>query len=288
MPSLWDKLCDAATLKKGWHLVSHDLSNEFIFVPFEKEQYAFQLDRNLEELSRKLESGEFIDEQAIHGSVPKGLLSTRPADYIPLESRIILFAAITLIAKRIDNQLIEGVTNCRVKNNIKNSLFKQPQIKGIPFLKRSVVDIHLSPFEAWYEAWPLYINVFRRKLVSEGYRYLAKADISEYFENIHLEILRELLNKNLNSEQNIVNHIYNSYSAWTKRTQSGHRLMRGLPQGSDATRFFGNCFLMPVDEAMSKIPGIRYYRYMDGTINDITSVTTGYRLGLCLILNLRA
>lgn len=40
MGDIWDKLCTYKALKDGWYLASHDLRQDFIEVPFIKEQFA--------------------------------------------------------------------------------------------------------------------------------------------------------------------------------------------------------------------------------------------------------
>ena len=102
MGDIWDKLCTYKALKNGWYLASHDLRQDFIEVPFIKEQFACNLEANLKELVRQLKTEQFRHQNVIRIAVTKGNLSTRPGAFIPLESRVVLFATIKLIAKQLD------------------------------------------------------------------------------------------------------------------------------------------------------------------------------------------
>ena len=100
MSKLWNDLCTYKALKDGWYLASRELGRDFIEIPFLKEQFASSLDSNLKELVRQLKTEHFRHQNVIRTSVAKSNLSTRPGAFTPLESRIILFAAIKLIAKQ--------------------------------------------------------------------------------------------------------------------------------------------------------------------------------------------
>ena len=50
MGDLWNELCTYKALKDGWYLAIRDLQQDFIEIPFLKEQFASSLDANLKEL----------------------------------------------------------------------------------------------------------------------------------------------------------------------------------------------------------------------------------------------
>lgn len=263
---LWDKLCTYKALKDGWHLASKDLRNDFIEIPFLKEQFALSLEDNLKELVRQLKTGQIRHQNTIRTAVSKSNLSTRPGAFIPLESRIILFAAVKLIAQKLDNTLIEGVFSCRVKKNIKYHLFKESSPNLPPFLKSKTVQRLIDPFEAWYGLWPAFEKASVDICIHGDYPFLAISDISAYFENIQLEILRDQLFDLLPKEQQLTNLFISTFAFWTAETPQGRQYMRGIPQGSDVSRFFGNLFLAPIDNylfGISEELDIKYYRYMD-------------------------
>lgn len=262
----WDKLCTYEALKGGWYLASNDIKGDFLEVPFIKEQFASNLDENLNELVRQLKTEQFNHKNVIRIAVTKGNLSTRPGAFIPFDSRIVLFAAIKLIAKHLDDRLIENVFSCRVKKRIKNELFKEGSLNMPPFIKRKTFSLLIDPFEAWYGAWPEFEKKSIDVCIHGDHKYMAVTDISAYFENIQLEILRDQLFDYLPDEQQITNLFIGAFSSWTSETPQGRKYLRGIPQGSDIPRFFGNLFLVPIDlalEDLSEELGIIYYRYMD-------------------------
>ena len=266
MSKLWNELCTYKALKDGWHLASQHIKQDFIEISFLKEQFASSLDSNLKELVRQLKTEHFSHQNVIRTSISKGNLSTRPGAFIPLESRIILFAAVKLIAKQLDKHLIEGVFSCRIKEKIKKGLFKESSLGLPPFLKSKTVQRLIDPFEVWYGAWPAIEKASEDICIHGNYPYLAISDISAYFENIQLEILRDQLFNLLPNEQQITNLLISAFTSWTAETPQGRRYMRGIPQGSDISRFFGNLFLAPIDKSLFEISEqleIKYYRYMD-------------------------
>ena len=237
MGELWDKLCTYEALKDGWYLASKDIGKDFIEIPFLKEQFASSLESNLKELVRQLKTEHFRHQNVIRTSVSKGNLSTRPGAFIPLESRIILFAALKLTAKQLDEHLVEGVFSCRVKKTIKRGLFKESALDLPPFLKSKTVRRLINPFEVWYGAWPAFEKASEDICIHGDYPYLAISDISAYFENIQLEILRDQLFDLLPNEQQIINLIISAFAFWTSETPQGRQYMRGIPQGSDVSSF---------------------------------------------------
>jgi hypothetical protein len=271
MSELWDELCTFEALKDGWYLASRDLQQDFIKIPFLKEQFALSLDSNLNELVRQLKTEQFRHQNVIRTAVSKGNLSTRPGSFIPLESRIVLFAAIKLVANQVDKSLIEGVFSCRVKDSLnkkelKKGLFKESSLTFPPFIKNTTISRIIDPFEAWYGAWPAFEQASIDIGIDGDYPYLAISDISAYFENIQLEILRDQLFDLLPNEQQITNLFISAFAFWTAETPQGRQYMRGIPQGSDIPRFFGNLFLGPIDKSLDDVSetlGIKYYRYMD-------------------------
>ena len=69
MSELWDELCTFEALKDGWYLASRDLQQDFIKIPFLKEQFALSLDSNLNELVRQLKTEQFRHQNVIRTAV---------------------------------------------------------------------------------------------------------------------------------------------------------------------------------------------------------------------------
>ena len=113
-------------------------------------------------------------------------------------------------------------------------------------------------------AWQDFTGVVRDGL-SEAH-FLLSTDLTNYFENIDLEKLRETLISLLPelaasaAEKAVVRtHIstlFECLKSWCYSEQAG------LPQNRDASSFLANIYMLPVDRAMIA-QGYRYFRYMD-------------------------
>jgi hypothetical protein len=264
---LWDELCTEAALKRGWHLTQSDAQQDIVEEPFSRETFAFFLEDNIRELRRTLRAGDYRPHPLTRIAIPKGNLGTRPGTLLSLEDRVVLFAALKLIAEPIDKTLIDEVYSYRVKSSDnRKSLFHESDVLSLPFLKNSTVKKYIDPFDPWYGLWPKFDSLSREAFQSDGYQFMATSDIAAYYENIQLDILRDQLNGYLHQEPKIVNLFYTAFSAWTYDTNQGRRYLRGIPQGSQITAFFGNIFLKPIDDAfvaLRQSHDIKYFRYMD-------------------------
>ena len=133
-------------------------------------------------------------------------------------------------------------------------------------LNSPITYIHIDIFEPWYEKWPIFIEKSVYAFEKEGYKYLSVSDISSYFENINLDILRDLLLKYFSADQKIINLLINILEHWTWPTRHLTIVRRGIPQANSISSFLGNIYLIPLDEAFdefSKTFKIKYFRYMD-------------------------
>ncbi len=143
------------------------------------------------------------------------------------------------------------------------SLFQEVDI---PFLKKKTVQ-SVSPFEAWYERWPAFENDARQAYLSDQYTHLTKTDIFSFFEHIDLQRLHDLLHSLLKTrEEKLLQLIFTILSGWTRVSNAGMPINRGIPQGNDVSSFLGNIFLIPLDRALSNFcrkRGGRWFRYVD-------------------------
>mgnify|MGYP001619559530 CR=1 FL=1 len=158
---------------------------------------------------------------------------------LDIEDRLVFQVLINKIAPVLDNYLPQGVFNDRVSKS-KNRLFI-----------------------SWYENWPKY----QKKLIQtydEGYKTLITTDISNYFDSINHNILKELLMQDAKKiKKPILNLLFFILEFWTSRDMYETNSYTGIPQGNDASRFLGNIYLVNIDKHMSILDGIKYYRWMD-------------------------
>lgn len=263
---LWRKAISKKGLQAGWHLARAELLRGFFHDFLHEQAVAQNLSAQIDEISRLLQTRSYRFRPLRQVPIPKSALSTRPGSHVPLRDRIVLWSIVRQIAKIFDKSLDAGVYSYRIKENpTKGELFKESDILSIPFLKSNEIRGQLDPFDPWYAAWPDF-EQRTKEVIGEGYNYLAVSDISGYFENINIDILKDQIISHLNNEPILCNFIANSFSDWVNTSQFGFRPRRGIPQGTGVSSFFGNIYLAPVDDAFKKFRqnnDIIYIRYMD-------------------------
>ena len=199
--------------------------------------------------------------------MPKDLLAVRPGSIVDINDLIVLYGIIMQIAPRLDSKLPKSVYSYRYKpNKKKTELFKEDKILEYTFLKKKTILKKIDIFDSWYVQWPIFIEKSVYAYEQEGYKYLSISDIAAYFENIDLDILRDLLLKYFPKDQRIINLLINIFEHWTWPTKHLKSIKRGIPQGNTISSFLGNIYLLPLDQAFidfSKRYKIAYFRYMD-------------------------
>ena len=231
MNNLYKKILSLDLLKWAWHLARNDSRTDFVLDPYRYNDFAFRLDDNLKGILLKLESGTYRPQPLIEIDVPKSSLSVRPGTVMEIEDRVVLFAILCLIAPIMDKKLPKTVYSYRLKTKFdRNTLFQDGDILSFPFLKKSTIQHRLQIFEPWYGQWPLFLEQSQFAYEKDGYRFLSISDISAYFENINLEILRDIFMRYLQKEQRIVNLLISIYETWVYETPDGRCLSRGIPR----------------------------------------------------------
>jgi len=266
---LWRDAISIPGLEAGWHLTRNELRKGFIVDYLGSDAFGNSLRSNLLELRRKLLSDAYHAKPLISVALPKGSLGTRPGSYISIEDRVVLWSILKVIAPIVSKNISEDVYSCRIKLDAgEGELFEETKISDVlhvAYLKGQIIRQHIDPFEQWYEAWPDFESE-SGKILEQGYDFLSVSDISAYFENISLPILRHQLFELIPGEQKIVNHILNCLESWAVSTHEGFRPHRGIPQGSGVSSFLGNVYLSGIDDIFSKFRknnDIKYIRYMD-------------------------
>jgi hypothetical protein len=264
---LFKQLCDRSLLKKAWHLARIDERSKFIQDMFAYNDFAFDLDRHIELLCLYLKEGTYHPQKLLRIDVPKSTYSVRPGSSIDIRDLIVLYAITILIAPKLDKLLPDNVYSYRLNANKKHkSLFKEKDIIEYTFLKKGTIKRRIDIFNPWYEQWPIFLQKSIYSYEKDNYTYLALSDIAAYFENIHLDILRELLFKYFPKDQRIINLLISILEHWTWPTKHFLTIRRGIPQGNSISSFLGNIYLLPLDQAFNEFAKkykINYFRYMD-------------------------
>ncbi len=268
---LFRELTRPEIMKIGWHLAQGDSRDDFVRDPVGYADYHFHLSERLEYLIKHIQSNRYRPRYLIEVDVPKSGLSVRPGNVLPIEEAAILHAAIYLLAPKLDKNLDKSVYSYRLHKNWKKkakrgqSLFREKKIE-VPFLKSSTIR-SIDPFAAWYELWPAFQEDAKKAYLTGQYTHLTKTDIFSFFEYIDLEQLHNLLRSYIKKEdEKVLQLILTILSGWTRLSNAGMPITRGIPQGNDVSSFLGNIFLIPLDRALKKFcnqcDGC-WFRYVD-------------------------
>lgn len=268
MRGLWNRLLTLEILRRGWHLARLDTRNDFAEDLYSTDVFGSDLGDQLQETLNRLKTGTYQPRPLFRIEVPKGALGFRPGSVIPIHDRVVLCSIVLLLAPGIDKLLPKSVYSWRLKKPIPKtgSIFRESEITDLPFLKKKAIRANVDPFEGWYTLWPRFDQKTRRVFQVEGYSFLATSDISAYFENIQLPILRDQLLRHFPRDAELVNLLIFVLEAWAERTNDGRAHFRGIPQGSSIGSFLGNLFLLPLDSHFSSFcleNRAKYFRYMD-------------------------
>lgn len=167
---------------------------------------------------------------AVQIEVPKTPMLTRPAVMLTLADRVAYQALVSVLLPATDAALSPRVYSSRATS--------RP-----PYLfKRST-----KQWLRWHQRVA--------KEVKAGAAWVAKTDVSAYFESVDHEILFKELDA-VGVPELILKPLREFLKVWS-RTPG-----RGLPQGPNASRAFGNFYLAAVDCVMLD-SGVNYWRYMD-------------------------
>ncbi len=263
---LWEKAISRKGLEAGWHLTRAELANGFYFDQYGQQAVAQNLRAQIAEIRRQLVTDTYRFRPLRQVPIPKGSLATRPGSHLPLRDRIVLWSIVRQLAPTFDEILSRNVYSYRLKENPQEGeLFKEGDVLEIPFLKRKSILKELDPFEPWYDSWPDF-EIRTREEIGSGYNFLSVSDISGYFENISLDVLKDQIISELKNEPVLSNFLATGLSEWVNMTHGGLRPRRSIPQGSGISSFFGNIYLIPIDESFKALQGqfdFKYIRYMD-------------------------
>jgi hypothetical protein len=139
-------------------------------------------------------------------------------------------------------------------------------VRDFPFLKSRTIQRRLRLMESWYLQWPAFAAELEVAYEKEGFKYLVVSDIASYFENIDLQLLRDLLLQHLPGSPRLVTFLIWLLEYWAWPSPSGPSAPRGIPQGNEVSSFLGNLYLLPLDQEVTtfaKRNDVKYLRYVD-------------------------
>ncbi len=216
------------TLKR----IINDVQGDFIYAPHINAVYALAQEELWNNLSSKLISKNFDSSLPITIEIPKPTGFTRPGSILMPYDRMSYQLAIDNIGpdaeKLIDRKKV--FSNVLLSRDPKGLMFKS-SAKCFNSFSRNIIK-------------------YAKK---KSYRYVLKADIASYFQNIDQHVLINLL-KSSGSKELVVSFLEKLLSSFSEKRS------KGIIQGVFPSDFLGNFYLCSLDGEcdLNKIPFVRY------------------------------
>lgn len=291
--SLYTQLLSPKILKIGWHLYRRDQKQNFIETFYPTAVASADLDATIEEIRKRLINNDYKPRNLLRVEIPKKGLGVRPGATMWVEDAIVMNAIMYLLVFQLNSTLSPNVYSFRLREDVikrkkyenGKDLFNSHTIAELPFLKKSTIYKKFLQYDEWYTTWVEFDQRTKDNITTKRYQYMATSDISAYFENIQLPILKNQIIQVIQDEAKLINLLFDILMNWTERTSDGEILYRGLPQGSSVFSFFGNLYLKPIDDYFLNHETkneFEYFRYMD----DVRFFTNDPNLAKKLLLEL--
>jgi retron-type reverse transcriptase len=265
-------------LERAWKYAKIDIQDDFVFDIIDYADVKSNLSLVLSSLHTQIKNRQYYPTRLLRIGVPKSYHSVRPGTVIPIVDLIVLYAIAQQLVPLLDPLLSDSTYAYRLNPQAIQSghhLFKTKDAPESTNMAKSQdgeepENAEESETEVefpynWFVNWKLFHD--SAKIASEEYEYAAVTDITAYFENISLDLLREILKEKLSSDQReLVDRLFRLLEFWDWAPTGNLPRGIGLPQGNDVSSFLSNVYLMDLDQAMLKIvkgDSSKYYRYVD-------------------------
>ena len=229
-------------LELGWRRIR--TGQNIAYKKFFREIYdAFGISakENISQLSKNILNGTYTSGRTERVFLPKPSGLQRPITLLNIEDQIVLQGIANIYAKKLFKRRVavesKGVCSNRL-NRDKNSIF---------FLK----------------SWKTSYDLFRRRIrktFDNGNHYVAEFDLASFYDTISHDLLIKVLAPR-GGNRDFCDKIKDYFKKWTPEEISHYS--HGIPQGLIASDFLAECFMLPLDEAMTKSKDFQYLRYVD-------------------------
>ena len=235
----FEKLISKKNLLLAWRRITSSRDARYkAFFRHILEAYELSFDKNIDDLRRRLQNGEYTAQTPIRFYVPKPSGLQRPLTLLSIEDQIVLQALANLFAEKVRT--------------------KRSKLEG-KYIYSNKLGKKDSQF--FLEKWQLGFSQLKRNLKSkfkDGYVWVAAFDISAFYDAIPHEILLKVLIPQ--SKGAFYDAAQKWWKTWSSDKQSDQH-NHGIPQGPMASDFLAECLLLTIDEKMSE--QYSYFRYVD-------------------------
>lgn len=265
MAKINKKLSEYQKMFLAFQRATSELERSIAPDPFKYCDYDYKLEETLQELVLHLKEQEYRSKRVENFNLPKGEFAIRPGIIVDILDLTIINRLLVDFIFKLDEKFPSGVTAYRLRKDdkLQFKIDREHTYFVLPRYKRIKIQID----EPWYNLWPLYIKKVLADLRSGTYKFVAKTDITAYFEDINLLTLGERLKCKVGKHLNSINMLMEIYQSWALRDPGNIRQGRGLPQGSsNISGILSNYYLDTIDsflERERKKGKIEWYRYCD-------------------------
>ncbi len=230
--------------------------------PFRYADYNLRDPSFLDRLEISLKRGTFRPSPPLELRFPKSEFAIRPGKRIELEDLVAVYYCLLGLSQDLEDKLKFGVTAYRIRRG------NPPRVvQGATLILPKYLRKQLRLIYPWYSAWPSFIRRLRREYVRHDRRLIGTSDITSFYEDVDLGLLRDVLRSRVRkANQPLANLLVEMYQDWAARDVYLVRQNRGLPQGTNSSGVVANYYLMPFDEvldAYARRKRLRWYRYND-------------------------
>jgi retron-type reverse transcriptase len=268
-------------LKIAWNYAKRDIADDFVFDVIDYADIKSNIERVLNMLNAQIRGAAYYPAPLTRIEVPKSSHSFRPGTTIPLIDLIYLYAIAQQLAPALDAQLSASAYAYRLNPSAHKStepLFRDRErdekqgeaIAGISSERNaddlSEDEIIEFPYN-WFVNWKAFHDA--GKAAVEEFKYVAVTDITAFFENISLGLLREQIKEILgvdDEKRELVDRLFSLLEYWAWNPKGNLPKGMGLPQGNDVSSFLSNVYLLRLDKEMLAIASSqpnKYIRYID-------------------------
>ncbi|WP_367899171.1 reverse transcriptase domain-containing protein [Leptospira sp. WS58.C1] len=236
----FSKLISKGNLFLAWKRIKAGDNSEYKKY-FRNIYYAYEvsIDKNISHLHEILKGGAYSPQYPTRIFMPKPSGLQRPITLLQIEDQIVLQA----IANLYINKLHRRRKKLQEKSIFSNIFDNDTESEFV--------------IKKWKYSYPKFKDEVYR-LFESNYKWVAKFDLSAFYDTISHELLLRILNptKEYESRTEILKWL-NTWSSVAKSSAIGH----GIPQGPIASNILADLFMLPVDEILSE--KYSYLRYVD-------------------------
>ena len=230
--------------------------------PFRYSDYNLRHPSFLDRIEVNLQQGIYRPNLPLELTFPKSEFAIRPGRRIELEDLVVLYYCLIAISSDLEDKLRVGVTAYRIRHGRFPRIVQRASLILPRYLRRKMRIV-----DPWYNAWPQFTNRLRREYKVYGRKYIGTSDITSFYEDVDLGLLRAgLANRVRKPTLPLVNLLVEMYQGWAARDVHLVRQNRGLPQGTSSSGVIANYFLMPFDDELDRLArkrNLRWFRYND-------------------------